>query len=322
MSDGQFLALADLTAAPSTSTNRAVAIQNLFFLNNVVHDELYRHGFDEAAGNFQESNGVSGGKDGDSVNAEGQDGGGTDNANFATPNDGVSPRMQMYLWTGKGVNQVVVNSPSPATYRAQGTAGWGAPTTVQGVTGDLALASDGTAPVTDGCQAIGASVAGKVALIDRGLCDFTVKVKNAQNAGAVAAIIANTLGRDSIITMGGADASINIPAVFIGNTDGDALKAALASGPVNVTVRQTDPPPIMRDGDLDSDVVYHEYRHGLTWRMIGHMNGALAGAIGEGMSDVCALLMNEDDAWGSTRSTTRSASGASGTLAIRTPMPT
>jgi hypothetical protein len=29
--------------------------------------------------------------------------------------------------------------------------------------------------------------------------------------------------------------------------------------------------------------------------MIGHMNGALAGAIGEGMSDVCSLLMNEDD---------------------------
>ena len=32
--------------------------------------------------------------------------------------------------------------------------------------------------------------------------------------------------------------------------------------------------------------------------MIGHMNGSLAGAVGEGMSDVCALLLNEDDVIG------------------------
>jgi extracellular elastinolytic metalloproteinase len=33
------------------------------------------------------------------VNAEAQDGSGTDNANFATPADGSRPRMQMYIWT-------------------------------------------------------------------------------------------------------------------------------------------------------------------------------------------------------------------------------
>jgi len=49
------------------------------------------------------------------------------------------------------------------------------------------------------------------------------------------------------------------------------------------------------DGDLDSDIVYHEYGHGLTWRMIGNMGGGLAGSIGEGMSDVVALYMNGDD---------------------------
>lgn len=294
VSNGEFLTTADLTESPATSTNRAVAIQNLFFLNNVIHDELYRHGFTEAAGNFQEDNGTNGGQDGDSVNAEGQDGGGIDNANFATPNDGVNPRMQMYLWNGKGTNQVVVNSPTPAILRAQGTAGWGAPTTVEGVTGDLALVNDGTDPTTNACEAIQGSLAGKVALIDRGICTFVDKVKNAQNAGAIAAIVANNVS-DVIITMGGADSSINISAVFIGLTDGNSLKAALTAGPVNVTVRKTDPPPLQRDGDLDSDVVFHEYCHGLTWRMIGHMNGALAGAIGEGMSDVCSLLMNEDD---------------------------
>ena len=32
-----------------------VAVQNLFYLNNVLHDTLYQHGFNEAAGNFQET---------------------------------------------------------------------------------------------------------------------------------------------------------------------------------------------------------------------------------------------------------------------------
>ncbi len=48
--------------------------------------------------------------------------------------------------------------------------------------------------------------------------------------------------------------------------------------------------PLQIDASLDSDVVYHEVCHGLTWRMIGRMSGPLAGAIGEGMSDGCALL--------------------------------
>ena len=40
-----------------------------------------------------------GGAGNDSVRAEAQDGGGTNNANFGTPADGSRPRMQMYIWT-------------------------------------------------------------------------------------------------------------------------------------------------------------------------------------------------------------------------------
>ena len=72
---------------------------NLFYVNNVVHDVFYRFGFTEAAGNFQANNYGRGGSGGDAVNAEAQDGGGTNNANFATPADGSPPRMQMYTWT-------------------------------------------------------------------------------------------------------------------------------------------------------------------------------------------------------------------------------
>jgi extracellular elastinolytic metalloproteinase len=75
-----------------------VAIQNLFYSVNFVHDKLYTAGFNEFEGNFQENNFGRGGFALDSVSAEAQDGSGTNNANFSTPADGSRPRMQMYLW--------------------------------------------------------------------------------------------------------------------------------------------------------------------------------------------------------------------------------
>jgi subtilisin-like proprotein convertase family protein len=80
------------------SSYQDAAITNLFYWNNIIHDVMYQYGFDEAGGNFQENNYGNGGAGSDSVNAEAQDGGGTNNANFATPSDGSNPRMQMYLW--------------------------------------------------------------------------------------------------------------------------------------------------------------------------------------------------------------------------------
>ena len=53
--------------------------------------------------------------------------------------------------------------------------------------------------------------------------------------------------------------------------------------------------PLQLDSSFDSDIVYHEYGHGLSWRMIGGMSGPLAGAIGEGNSDGIAMLINGDD---------------------------
>ena len=87
----------DLTQAPSTY--RPAAVTNLFYANNIIHDVLYNYGFDEVGGNFQQSNYGNGGLGSDYVLAEAQDGGGTNNANFATPPDGSSGRMQMYVWT-------------------------------------------------------------------------------------------------------------------------------------------------------------------------------------------------------------------------------
>jgi hypothetical protein len=87
----------DLSSAPSAY--RPAAVTNLFYWTNLVHDVQYRYGFDEAAGNFQENTYGRGGRGGDAVRAEAQDGLGANNANSAAPPYGPSPRMQMYAWT-------------------------------------------------------------------------------------------------------------------------------------------------------------------------------------------------------------------------------
>lgn len=71
-----------------------------FYLVNRFHDETYRLGFTEPAGNFQHFNFGRGGSEGDRVSFEIQDSSGTNGANFATPADGGRGRMQMFLWTG------------------------------------------------------------------------------------------------------------------------------------------------------------------------------------------------------------------------------
>jgi len=85
----------DLSQHPHAYTDASVT--NLFYLNNIIHDIFYHNGFDEANGNFQLKNYTGNGAGFDPVMAEAQDGGGLNNANFATPPDGQFPRMQMYL---------------------------------------------------------------------------------------------------------------------------------------------------------------------------------------------------------------------------------
>ena len=88
------------------ATYRDAAVDNLFYWSNVMHDVTFGYGFNEEAGNFQTTNYSGAGKGGDHVLAEAQDGtyaiGSTSppalNANFSTPADGTSGRMQMYLW--------------------------------------------------------------------------------------------------------------------------------------------------------------------------------------------------------------------------------
>lgn len=67
-------------------------------------------------------------------------------------------------------------------------------------------------------------VYGKIALIERGSIPFIEKVKNAENAGAVGAVIYNNIVEDAETYMEISGASI--PAVFISKNDGALLKKA------------------------------------------------------------------------------------------------
>ena len=249
----------------TVAANQSAAITNLFYMNNMMHDIWYHYGFDEAAGNFQNNNYGRGGTAGDYVLAEAMDGGGTSNANFATPPDGSNPRMQMYLWGsggGGGGATFTVNSPTgiAGTYTATtATFGPGLPATP--LTADVVLAIDNTAPVNDGCDPLtnGSALSGKIALIDRGSCSFVSKVEAAENAGAVAAVIVNNVPGNPI-NMGGNGFNIGIPSVMISQADGNLIKTELANGAVNATLVNSSGSFVAPDGDFDNGIIAHEVR--------------------------------------------------------------
>ncbi|PXW14927.1 putative secreted protein (Por secretion system target) [Chryseobacterium sp. CBTAP 102] len=281
--------------------NRNAAITNLFYLNNRIHDIFYKFGFTESARNFQQNNFGNGpvGGDDDSVYAEAQDGSGLNNANFSSGQDGYNGRMQMYLWSPVG-RVFFYNAPSAAVTRTPGagTAQFGNPLPMNGLTGDVALSS-----ILDGCTALPASsLTNKIGLVERGTCSFAIKVKNLQDAGAKAAIVYNNVANGATIgNMAGNDPTITIPSVLINNAEGEYIKTQLAaSTTVNVTLKGNMTP----DGSFDNGIVTHEYGHGISNRMTGTGYNCLNSGVskeqmGEGWSDFFALMLTNkagDDA--------------------------
>jgi hypothetical protein len=116
-----------------------------------------------------------------------------------------------------------------------GTAGFGPVLTAPGLTGTLVLGldpADAAGPTTtDACSPLtnAADVAGKIAVVDRGTCGFTIKVKNAQDAGAIAVLVADNAAGSPPAGLGGADPTITIPSARITLPDGNTIKAELAN---------------------------------------------------------------------------------------------
>ena len=278
--------------------NRKSAIVNLFYMNNFLHDFFYDYGFDEAAGNAQLSNYGRGGVEGDPLEVQAQDYSGLNNANMSTPADGGSPRMQQFLWVSKdatlGVDfgGTVTSNATIGLLQSTQLAAFGAPQ-YSDIMGDVVRLADDLAPINDGCENTvnGADLAGRIAIIDRGACNFTLKVLNAQNAGAIAAIIVNNNDDGTPAPMGGADAAVTIPSIGINFAEGKAIYDLIDNGTA-VTVEMFSNFPL-KDSSFDNGIVAHEWGHYISNRLIGNANGLnnfQGRNMGEGWGDFHSLM--------------------------------
>jgi large repetitive protein len=287
----------DTSLNPNVNTTQQMAaITQLFYDVNFFHDWYYDVGFDEVSGNAQANNYGRGGVQGDNVRTEAQDNSGRNNANMSTPSDGGRPRMQMFIFDGFAAHNVTYVTPRAGTVLNTGTAAFG-PNAFNIPATDVVLVNDGVGTTSDGCETPfvnAAAIVGKIALIDRGICGFSVKAANAKANGALAVIIANNVA--GVINMAPtAGFNDNIATLSIGGgpaSDTTTLKADLLAGPVQMTMLRG--AALDRDGTIDNQIVAHEWCHYLSNRLIGNANGLsnnTGGGMGEGWSDFAAMLL-------------------------------
>lgn len=276
---------------------RDASVTQLFYMNNFMHDFTYQYGFDEAAGNFQRNNYGRGGSAEDPVLAQSQDGGGTNNANFSTPPDGISGSMQMYLWSSPPELIFSVNSPSDIarTYPVGG-AGFGLQYSETPITGRVVAALDSSQSPSLVCRPLANSsaVSGNIALIDRGTCLFVEKARNVQAAGASGIIVCNN--ENATILMGGTAVDITIPLVSLSSGNCALIKEKLRKNEeVQATIAYSERPvPAVLDASFDNGIVAHEYGHGISIRLTGGPENSNClnnnEQMGEGWSDFFTLV--------------------------------
>ena len=303
--------------------NEDAATVNLFYTVNMIHDITSRLGFDEQAGNFQANNFGLGGNGNDYVLAQSSDGRDAamptfNNADFGAPPDGDNGRMQMFLWDNpsgifsidepediSGFVTEIIEARDPVT----GLITWGneAPNE-QGnpIVGKVVIAKEITPgnPI-NGCNPIEnvSEVAGNIALVDRGLCDFSLKAFNAQEAGAISVIICNVEGGGVLNGMGGGDNAelVTITPLLVPKSACDRIKASILSNiDVIVTIQNRGPEgPNYFDGAVDNGIIVHEFSHGVSLRLIGGPGNTLclanAEQAGEGISDFFTLATTVEE---------------------------
>lgn len=108
------------------------------------------------------------------------------------------------------------------------------------VTGKVVLYIDSLSGSSLGCEnpKNGDLFSGNIVLIERGTCAFASKVVKAQQYGAAAVIVMNSIAGGGASNMGGGDGSISIPAVMISFEDGEKLKTELESQEITVVLQK------------------------------------------------------------------------------------
>lgn len=172
--------------------------------------------------------------------------------------------MAVSFFTLEAIAQVVVAGVSPASVQGNydygwqaNEAGWPGETddgtwalaldfNVDGtnVEGEIMLVEDGTPgtnlqgnPISqEGCATLTNDLTGKIAVIYRNTCNFSLKAYNAQMAGAIAVIIVNREDAGISMTAGPDGVNVTIPVVILNKTDGSAMIAAMQGGTVPVVM--------------------------------------------------------------------------------------
>ena len=160
-------------------------------------------------------------------------------------------------WTGANVTATVPTVLQPGTPSLTGPRagehrrhllGWqrqfGPPLVAGGLDGEVMPVVDQANGTGLACTPLSAAnamaVNGKIALVDRGICTFPEKVKNAQNAGAIGVIVADNVAGSPPPGLGGVDPTITIPSVRITLADGDDVQDGAAI-PIANEVRRDGP---------------------------------------------------------------------------------
>ena len=304
----------------SPDSSAAADVVNLFYANNMIHDITHMMGFDESAGNFQFNNYGNGGTDSDFVIAHALDGAGTNNANFSLSTDGNNGNMNMFRWDIPTSKLFSVSSPNELDKKYQhGSAGdgWGFDETYSSydIEAEIAPAYDDHPQFANnvcGPVANPEEIEGKIAMIYRGRCEFGTKSLNAEAAGAIAVIICNVPGggndpssdgNDPISNGMGAGAdggAVTIPVFALGYDDCNQILLTIEAGtPVIGKIQaEINAGPDQVSAGFDNGIIFHEYGHGISSRLIGGPGQVCLGTdeqMGEGWSDFFSLALTVEE---------------------------
>jgi large repetitive protein len=271
---------AEPLATPDQSKAAAV---NVFYMTNWMHDWYYDSGFTEATGNAQLDNFGRGGVGGDPLVALAQAdaiGGSRDNALMATPEDGLSPTMFMFLWSGVvDASMTTATGTPPVQLFTNGPRNFDLSGEVVQVVDLVGGGASACGPVTD-------AVAGKIAFVRYVFeCPSAAVMDNVKAAGAIGVIAMIGFPGFPAFTLNGS-AAANIPGFVLGFSDGEALAATL---PATVTLHLAT--SLEHDGDFDNAIVAHEWGHYLHHRLASCEATLQCAAMSEGWGDFNALLM-------------------------------